>query len=335
MASAIALLVLSALLTPSPTTAQTPTPVNLPNKLEQWETSFLTFPGFWQLTGYRTMKGIWINGAVASLTVERFDTDAVVITRTDTLGLTPGISARYTGRFTNPGVIEGTVTWNWPGVIGYPRSGTWGAKFDPVGCGQSSLLAPLPGAPRLCSDANLPFHYDTQNATYHMYDDYTEVCSAAQSNQCTVENVFATLSETPAAIAPVSPSVTKAEITPCAVIQLRSCPGSDNKIRIVIDPNDHSITNYTLPTHIFYPGHVKRQIVDQNGVVGIYTVGEGVGCHKGANLSGGKCKIWPEADQTLKVAVWARLGLGTPPPLAGNACSERLGILMWVCDRVY
>ena len=193
VATTLALLVLGSLLAAVQTTAQQPTPFTIPSNMEVWETSFLTLPGLWQSLGNGSLKGIWINGAVAELTVERFDTEAVIINRTDKQGLTPGIRARYVGKIVSTGLIRGTVTWEWPGVKGYPKSGTWGAKFDPLGCGQSSLLHPLPGTAPLCNDANLPFRYNTHTASYHLYDDYTPVCSRNQSDKCTVENVFAIL----------------------------------------------------------------------------------------------------------------------------------------------
>ena len=339
-APTLALLVLSTLLAPCQATAQSPAPPGIPDAMEQWETSFLKFRGTWTSAGNGMWDGQWNNGAVATLTMERFDANAVIVTRRDTRGLTPGISARYTGRITSPGVIEGTVTWHWPGMFGYPRSGTWGATFDPpgtpsssTGCGESSLLPPLQTAASVCSDPNLPFRYNTQSKAHHIYRDFTSVCSLNQSNRCTVENVFAIMSRTPGSIAPVTRSVTAADIVSCSVLELRSCPTSKNEIRIVIDEAAHSITNYTLPTHMFYPGHVTRQIVGNGDIVGVETVGAGVGCQKMLNEAGARCKIWPDADHALKAAVWDELRLGQPPPLAGDICSDALGFVMWLCDK--
>jgi hypothetical protein len=186
----------------------------------------------------------------------------------------------------------------------------------------------------LCGDPHLPFNYNKNQNNYHEYQDSTEMCKRSQSPACTVENVFNTLLHTPAAIAPVISTVQAKDIQSCRVLELRSCPGSDNDIRIVIDPAQDSVTNYTLPDHIFYPGEVMRRIVDHSGAIEIETIGKGVGCKKAENIEGATCKIWPDADQALRVAVWKELNLGVPPPVPTNsiACYGILSFIMWTCD---
>jgi hypothetical protein len=65
-----------------------------------------------------------LSGAVADLTIERFDLDGVVLHRVDTVGRTPGITAVYTGKIEG-NRIEGNVTWSWPGHWSTSPSSTW------------------------------------------------------------------------------------------------------------------------------------------------------------------------------------------------------------------
>jgi YVTN family beta-propeller protein len=185
----------------------------------------------------------------------------------------------------------------------------------PAACGSASLLLTQPNAEHLCGNPELPFIY-AHNANFHHYEDITDVCSKGQSANCTADTVFAILLRTPAAIAPVVSTVTASDIRSCQVLQLQgSCLEYDNKIQIVIDGTQRSVTNYTLPKHIFYPGQITRQIVEIDGRVKIKTIGLGVGCNQFFNKEAGTCKIWPDADQSLRIAVWKSLGLGGPPSI--------------------
>ena len=187
----------------------------------------------------------------------------------------------------------------------------------------------------LCGDPSLPFTYKKDD-TYHKYQDATEICSINQSAKCTVDTVFDVMLRTPASIAPVVPAVRSGEIHSCSVLQLVSCPGHDNKIRLVIDESQHSITNYTQPEHIFFPGQVTRKVVNRNGLVIVETIGEGNGSYPTMNAETGTCKIWPDADQALRVAVWERLKLGLPPRLAVDevGCTTATSIMTVSCNVI-
>jgi len=71
------------------------------------------------------IKAVWNNGAEATLNVEQFDNNAVVITRQDITGSSAGLTARYEGIPTG-NHVEGSVTWNWNGAT---WSGTWKADW--------------------------------------------------------------------------------------------------------------------------------------------------------------------------------------------------------------
>ena len=198
-------------------------------------------------------------------------------------------------------------------------------------CGAASLL-PNGNVAHLCGDTNLPFTYNKQASSYHFFKDITRVCGLAQSPGCTVDHVFDILRRTPAAIAPVLSSVSPEQIQNCAVIPLRFC-STPNTIRIVIDPSQHSVTNYTQQGHTFYPGQVTRIVMQQNDSVMIQTISEGVGCNEAQNVLGANCKIWPDADQALKVAVWSDLHLGHPPAVIINkVCYAGITLGMAFCE---
>lgn len=86
-------------------------------------------PGNWTFND-REGHGVWPgSGAIANLTVERFDAGGVVIRRHDISGRTPGFVAIYTGKIYG-NRIEGDVTWSWPGVWSKSPVGKWYATFD-------------------------------------------------------------------------------------------------------------------------------------------------------------------------------------------------------------
>lgn len=313
-------------------------PTGLPARINE-EESVAHYQAIWTLNGDH-YDGSWSEGgtATAILTVTSFTPQSVVIHRTDTAqSVSAGLTATYTGHISADGnsILDGKVKWIWPGHRGYPGKGSWTAHWEaqPVACGADSLLPPLPGAGPLCGDKTLPFNYSKNN--FHSYEDMTEVCTSKQSAGCTVDYVFQILIRTPEAIAPVTSSVNEHDIASCAILPLKSCPGASNRIRIVLDQASHTVTNYTLPGHLFYPGQVTRQIIDWNGTVVIKTVGMGVGCDKALNVVGGTCKIWPDCDDALRVAVWANLNLGQPPPVGQNdSCKLGMKFVMWLCDTL-
>jgi hypothetical protein len=73
-------------------------------------------------------NGQWPSGEVANLSVERYDTDSVVIRRADSTGSSAGLTAVYTGtRHGNR--VGGEFTSSWPGHW-YNQSGNWYATLE-------------------------------------------------------------------------------------------------------------------------------------------------------------------------------------------------------------
>ena len=75
-----------------------------------------------------------------------------------------------------------------------------------------------------------------------------------------------------------------------------------NPIRTTINSNDYSITNYTLPGHIFHPGKITRRVTETNNAIAVTTIGEGVGDGKKFNMWVAP-DIWTSADGRLSVRV--------------------------------
>jgi hypothetical protein len=86
--------------------------------------------GTWTFSG-SLGHGIWSKGGIeAELIVERFDSDAVVIRRKDTVGNNVGATAVYRGKL-DGAHIDGGVEYSWPGHWNQPRTAHWSARIDP------------------------------------------------------------------------------------------------------------------------------------------------------------------------------------------------------------
>ncbi len=101
-------------------------PLHMPQKLYQCEAGQC---GTWVFNG-ATGEGRWPNsGAIANLTVEKFDLDGIIIHRRDVRGNTPGLTALYTGKIVG-NQIKGEVTWTWAGFGGRSPHTVWGATVQ-------------------------------------------------------------------------------------------------------------------------------------------------------------------------------------------------------------
>jgi len=105
-------------------TVQSGPSISVPNSLQECETYTSEICGTWTMQESQ-IKAVWNNGAEATLNVEQFDNNAVVITRQDITGSSAGLTARYEGIPTG-NHVEGSVTWNWNGAT---WSGTWKADW--------------------------------------------------------------------------------------------------------------------------------------------------------------------------------------------------------------
>lgn len=100
----------------------------LPTVIEEQEGPFVAM---WSQDG-QGFRARWNNGATATLTVQSFTPASVIVSRTDLPNSTSaGMTAIYSGEISGIGdsIVNGKVTWNWPGHAGYPYTGTWTASW--------------------------------------------------------------------------------------------------------------------------------------------------------------------------------------------------------------
>ncbi len=76
-------------------------------------------------------------------------------------------------------------------------------------------------------------------------------------------------------------------------------PG-DNPVTQIVNDNNYSVENVTLPGHILDPGNVVRQVVQVGDSIYISTVGTGTGNFKTLNDIVGSGIIFPELDNTIR-----------------------------------
>ncbi|MCK9564669.1 MAG: hypothetical protein M0Q43_01305 [Methanothrix sp.] len=84
--------------------------MSVPNSLQECETYTFEICATWTLQESR-INAAWDNGAEATMNVEWFDNNVVVIARQDTAGSFVGLAARYVGKPTG-NHMEGNVTRN-------------------------------------------------------------------------------------------------------------------------------------------------------------------------------------------------------------------------------
>jgi hypothetical protein len=144
------------------------------------------------------------------------------------------------------------------------------------------ILATPAGDHHPCDDPRIPNSYDQSSGQHHFYVITSQkICAKRESAVCTLDKVFVIMLQTPAAVAPVGASDAPQRVKQCGTLSLQTFPaniaGYNNEITTAIDMEEHSVTNYTMKDHIFYPGKVTRQIIDVNDEIFVKTTGEGTG----------------------------------------------------------
>ena len=146
-----------------------------------------------------------------------------------------------------------------------------------------------------CKDDRIDDSYNTNDPKYHSYSLTNGICSKTLKG-CTREKVFQTMISQEQFIVP-SPL----DDTPVVNCREKTLP-IGNPIRTTINSNDYSITNYTLPGHMFHPGKITRRVTETNNAITVTTIGEGVGDYKKINVWVAP-DIWSRADTLLSVRV--------------------------------
>ena len=176
----------------------------------------------------------------------------------------------------------------------YPdNTGSWTAGIT-VAC----------SAPQMTFDANDP--------SYHRYPSgggniETQLCTKADKN-CTREEVFRVFLSNSQFIAPTGDTqpVTNCKVTMVDIsrfgLQNMGIGIGANPIQSIVDLQNYSVTNYTLPGHLLYPGKVVRTITEDSQDVLIETWGEGTGLLPTLNAFFAP-GLWQEVDRALRYAV--------------------------------
>ncbi|HEY9832674.1 MAG TPA: hypothetical protein V6D26_19135, partial [Stenomitos sp.] len=124
-----------------------------------------------------------------------------------------------------------------------------------------------------CNDERIVDSYNKNDSNYHYYSLTNGICSKTLKG-CTREKVFQTMISQEQFIVP-SPLDDK----PVVNCREKTLP-IGNPIRTTINSDDYSITNYTLPEHMFHPGKITRRVTETNDAITVTTTGEGVGDYK-------------------------------------------------------
>ncbi|MBW4568249.1 MAG: hypothetical protein KME31_09530 [Tolypothrix carrinoi HA7290-LM1] len=146
-----------------------------------------------------------------------------------------------------------------------------------------------------CNDDRINDNYNKNDSNYHYYSLTNGICSKTLKG-CTREKVFQTMISQEQFIVP-SPLDDK-PVVHCREKTLTL----GNPIRTTINSSDYSITNYTLPGHMFHPGKITRRVIETNDAIKVTTIGEGVGDYKKFNIWVAP-DIWSRADILLSVRV--------------------------------
>jgi hypothetical protein len=151
-----------------------------------------------------------------------------------------------------------------------------------------------------CGDKEIRLTYNNQALNYHSYREQTRVCST-NTPGCTPDLVFSTMTSQVQYIVPDTTSTLR--VTSCMTFDA-NIPGPFNKdpIRIVVNRNNYSVTNYTRRGHVFHPGKVTRSIVKKGDSIYVETFGEGNGRAPTANELGAP-HYWRAVDSKLVNAV--------------------------------
>lgn len=161
-----------------------------------------------------------------------------------------------------------------------------------------------------CSLSQLTF--DPNDASYHRYPIgggtiETQLCAKADKN-CTREEVFRVFLSNSQFIAPTSDTqpVTNCKVTMVDIsrfgLENMGIGIGGNPIQSIVNLQNYSVTNFTLPGHLLYPGKVVRTITEDSQYVLIETWGEGTGLLPTLNAFFAP-GLWQEVDRGLRYAV--------------------------------
>ena len=111
---------------PTPGITQIPLGTSPPEYLSECEQNSDNICGEFFLTGDQ-YEAYWDDGTTAVLTIEKWDSNGVVLNLVDTGDYEGGYTGRYTGQIAGKSIENGKVVWTYDG---WTKSGTWTASWD-------------------------------------------------------------------------------------------------------------------------------------------------------------------------------------------------------------
>ena len=161
--------------------------------------------------------------------------------------------------------------------------------------------APVPRKSLPCNDPEVSVKFDKRSKNYHHYGPFeTKLCSSSKS--CTQASVFAKMTSQARFITPTKSS---SPVKNCMIINVQIWPVGRDDVRVSVDNEKFSVTNYTRKNHALDPGKVTRTIVEKDGAIYVVTEGEGTGRFKDKNESKAP-GVWLPVDQQLRQAIQKR-----------------------------
>jgi hypothetical protein len=155
-----------------------------------------------------------------------------------------------------------------------------------------------------CKDDEIRVDYNKQALNYHAYTEETKICSTS-SPSCTLGLVFSIMTSQIQYVVPDTKSTLK--VQDCMTFDA-NIPGPFNEdpIRIIVNQDNFSVTNYTRKGHVFHPGKVTRSIVKKGNSIYVLTYGEGNGRIPTLNELVAP-RYWKDVDNKLAKAVQLKL----------------------------
>jgi hypothetical protein len=161
-------------------------------------------------------------------------------------------------------------------------------------------IVPIPQAQvSPCNDREVQVNYDKQSPSYHHYAVETELCSMSNI-RCNRQSVFSKMTSQ---VRFITPTENSAPVTDCMIVDVNiPGPWGKDSVRVSVDRQNLSVTNYTRKDHALSPGKVTRTLVAKNGSIYVVTDGEGTGSFRPLNVSLAQ-RVWQPVDRALRESV--------------------------------
>ena len=103
-----------------------------------------------------------------------------------------------------------------------------------------------------CNDNEVIVEYDRKSSSYHHYGPViTQICLTSNP-QCSIKSVFSAMTSQ---VRFITPTENPSEVKNCMETDV-NIPGlfGVDDVRVLVNPGDYNVTNYTRKNHALYPG---------------------------------------------------------------------------------